>query len=92
MTQWVNQSLSPHSPCKKSGGAAHTFNHNTVDCRDLLAVNFVVGLKKRPCLKEMSQREIDKTLVDAFIFSVYIHLKVCTYEHTLAHTCTTQRR
>ena len=47
MTQWVNQSLSPHSPCKKSGGAAHTFNHNTVDCRDLLAVNFVVGLKKK---------------------------------------------
>ena len=48
MTQWENWSLSPHSPCKKSGGAAHTCNHNTVDCWDLLAVNFVVGLKKDP--------------------------------------------
>ena len=47
MNQWVNLSLSPQFPCKKPGGAAHTCNHNTVDCWDLLAATFVPGLKKK---------------------------------------------
>ena len=47
MNQWVNLSLSPQFPCKKPGGAAHTCNHNTVDCWDLLAAKFVPGLKKK---------------------------------------------
>ena len=59
MTQWENWNLSPHSTCKKSGGAAHTFNHNTVDFWDLLAAKFVLGFKKKDRLKEMRQGGIE---------------------------------
>ena len=44
MNQWVNLSLSPQSPCKMSGRAAHTCNHNTVDFWDLLAAKFVLEI------------------------------------------------
>ena len=59
MTQWVNLSLSPQSPRKMSGRAAHTCNHNTVDFWDLLAAKFVLGFKKKDRLKEMRQGGIE---------------------------------